>query len=67
MIVKDLDGNEREATLTTGHPDSSYGQMVLVIDGQAYSHFQVTGMDLVYATDEELAALARAGYSFRED
>lgn len=37
-----------------------------LIDGEALGHFDVAGLELVEASDEERAAVARAGYSFRE-
>ena len=64
--MKDPDGNVHEAILTTDHTGSSYGQPVLVVDGEALGHFDVAGLELLEATDEERADLARAGYSFRE-
>jgi len=66
MTVKGPDGNFHEASLVPDHSANRYGQMDLIVDGKALSHFEAAGLELVQATDEERADLARPGYSFRE-
>ncbi len=54
-----------EAELTTEHSASSYGIPVLVIDGEAYGPGDFVGKEvlIVEADQDELEALAHAGYS----
>ena len=66
MPVKYPDGNVHEATLVPDQTMPRRGKTDLVVDGKIISHFDAAGLDLVDASDEERADLARAGYSFRE-
>lgn len=64
MKLKHAD-DVHEASLTTEHSASSYGQAVLALeDGQALGPGDVAGWELVAATDEERLELAQAGYGF---
>jgi disulfide oxidoreductase YuzD len=62
MIIKDPAGNRHEANLTTAHGQNSYGQPVLVIDGDAYGPGDIQGWEIVEASDEEWDAFRQAGY-----
>ena len=67
MTVKDQDGKVHEATLSIAHLQNPYGQAaVLVVDGQAYGTFEVTGWEIFQATSQERIALASAGYFIRK-
>jgi DNA-binding XRE family transcriptional regulator len=59
-----IEGRLRRAELTTEHAASSYGRPVLVIDGEAYSPFDVAVSDIyiAVASQREREALAAAGY-----
>ena len=59
-----IHGKLRRAELTTEHAASSYGRPVLVIDGEAYSPFDVAVSDIyiAVASQREREALAAAGY-----
>jgi len=61
-----LEGWEGEAELSTSHATSSYGQLVLLIDGQPVGVLDavLAGYEIIEATREERAALQRAGYAF---
>jgi len=61
MLVKDPDGNVHKAHLL-----GKYGHVVLVVGGKSLGHFDVAGLELIEATDEERADLARAGFSFNQ-
>ena len=62
MVVKDPAGNRHEANLTTAHSQGSYGQSVLVIDGDVYGPEDIQGWEIAEASDEEWDALRQAGY-----
>ena len=63
MIIKDPDGNMREANLTTADSQDSYGQpALLVIDGNAYAPEDVQDWEILEASQEEWDALRQAGY-----
>ncbi|MBT9144032.1 MAG: hypothetical protein DDT29_02446 [Dehalococcoidia bacterium] len=60
-----LSDYDAEATLSTEHACSSYGQPVLVLDdGTALGTADavIAGYRIVEATDEERVALTQAGY-----
>ena len=61
-----IHGKLRRAELTTEHAASSYGRPVLVVEGEAFSPFDVAanGIYLAVATRREREALADAGYRF---
>ena len=43
-----------------------YGKMDLMIGEKVVSPYEAGGLELIAATDEERADLARAGYGFRD-
>jgi len=57
------------AALTTDAAESSYGQPVLVIDGEAFSPVDAAFSDIALAggDDKIRRALAKAGYQLREE
>jgi len=57
------------AALTTDAAESSYGQPVLVIDGEAFSPVDAAFSDIALAGSDAkiVAALAKAGYKLREE
>ncbi len=57
------------AVLTTDAAESSYGQPVLVIDGEAFSPVDAAFSDIALAGSDAkvVAALAKAGYKLREE
>ncbi|MBU1208998.1 MAG: hypothetical protein KKH04_19095 [Proteobacteria bacterium] len=61
-----LEGWEGEATISTEHPSSSYGQAVLLIEGEPVGVLEASlgQYEIITATGEEVEALERAGYSF---
>jgi len=61
-----LEGWEGEAELSTDHPASSYGQAVLLIEGEPVGTLEAAlgEYEVLEATEEERGALERAGYSF---
>jgi DNA-binding XRE family transcriptional regulator len=61
-----IQGRLRPAELSTEHSASSYGRPVLVIDGEAFSPFDVAAnaIYLAVATRREREALVEAGYRF---
>lgn len=54
--------NGKPATLTTNHPQSSWGQPVVVIDGVAHGSAEVEALDLGDAPESIREAASRAGY-----
>lgn len=52
--------------LTTGHAASSYGQAVLLIEGDPVGCLEVAlgQYEIISATAEEVEALEQAGYTF---
>jgi len=62
-----LDGWEGEAELSTEHPASSYGQPVLLVDGEPVGTLEaaVGQYEVLEASEEERKALEAAGYSFK--
>ena len=64
-----LAGSLREAELTTDRAESSYGQPVLVIDGEAFSTMDaaIYGVSLAGGDEKVRAALAKAGYRLKEE
>lgn len=64
-----LAGSLREAELTTERAESSYGQPVLVIDGEAFAPMEaaLTGISLAGGDEKVRKALAKAGYQLREE
>lgn len=54
--------NGQPATLTTNHPQSSWGQPVVVIDGVAHGSAEVEALDLGDAPESIREAASRAGY-----
>lgn len=65
MIIRDRDGGQLEADVTTEHAASSYGLAVLVVNGEALGTVEAGEVDVVEATGEEVFGLIRAGYGFR--
>ena len=61
--------NLADACLTTEVAESSYGQPVLVIDGEAFSPMEaaLTGISLAGGDEKVRKALAKAGYQLREE
>lgn len=61
-----LEGWEGEAELSTDHVTSSYGQAVLLVNGEPVGTLEaVLGQyEIISATAEEVEALERAGYTF---
>lgn len=55
--------NGHPATLTTNHPQSSWGQPVVVIDGVAHGSAEVASLGLGDAPESIRDAAQRAGYS----
>ena len=57
------------AALTTDAAESSYGQPVLVIDGEAFSPVDAAFAEIALAGGDAkvVAALAKAGYKLREE
>jgi hypothetical protein len=49
-----LNGREYDATLTTEHPVSSYGQAVVIVEGDA---IDPVGVEIIELEDEERAQL----------
>lgn len=56
---------EGEAVITAEHSASSYGQAVLVIDGEAVGTAEaaLAGYRIIEATEAERAALIKSGYA----
>jgi len=61
-----LENWEGEAVLSTDHPASSYGQPVLLIEGEPVGTLEavLAGYEILDATEEEREALQRTGYIF---
>ena len=60
--------NLADACLTTEVAESSYGQPVLVIDGEAFSPVDAAFSIALAGSDAKIvAALAKAGYKLREE
>ena len=59
----------REAELTTDRAESSYGQPILVIGGEAFSPMEAAlcGVSLAGGDEKIRTALAKAGYQLREE
>jgi hypothetical protein len=59
-----LDGWEGEATLSTEYSSSSYGQPVLLIEGEPVGTLEASlgQYEVIEASEEERAALEAAGY-----
>lgn len=64
-----LAGSLREAELTTDRAESSYGQPVLVIGGEAFGPMEaaLSGVSLAGGDETIRAALGKAGYWLREE
>ena len=52
------------AEVTTQHPDSRFGQPILLVDGRSVDRLSayLAGYRLIEANDEERSHLRRAGY-----
>ncbi len=59
-----LEGWEGEAELSTEHSSSSYGQPVLLIEGEPVGTLEAAlgQYEVIEASEEERAALEAAGY-----
>lgn len=64
-----LAGSMRDAELTTERAESSYGQPVLVIGGEAFGPMEaaLTGISLAGGDEKIRSALAKAGYHLRNE
>jgi hypothetical protein len=62
-----LNGWEGKAELSTEYSSSSYGQAVLLIEGEPVGTLEATlgQYEVLEATEEEQKALERAGYAFK--
>lgn len=67
MRVRDLSGTVRTARLSRNSASSSYGQAVLMVDGEAHGWFDVAGWSIVQATDRDRSKLEQAGYHLQDE
>ena len=63
MILKDLEGQNVEASVTVDHAASSYGVPVLVVGREALGPGDVIGWTVVEARPSERELLAKGRFS----
>jgi hypothetical protein len=67
MRVRDLSGTVRTARLSRNSASSSYGQAVLMVDGEAHGWFDVAGWSIVQASKKEREGLKSAGFFMQDE